>query len=199
MESFDAEGPADRFSRAPDGAGEVSALEGRPDLHVEEVHEVTPELIAKLVEIDLQTFSESTFSEYAAASMLRNGRVYLLWAQPSPMTAPGGSPGVIGTCVTMRCWDRPNEAMVLSMGIKPGWRGQGLGQRFIFGVLDKLKQRGLRSACLYVGSENRRAIKVYEDVGFRQVEKGPRDAHGPGALMLMRAMLQDDLPVIELP
>lgn len=179
MESFDADAPLGRSFR----------LAERADLRVEEVHEVTPELVAKLVEIDLQTFSESTFSEYAAAAMLRNGRVFLLWA-PS---------GVIGTCVTMRCWDRPNEAMVLSMGIKPGWRGQGLGQHFIASVLAKLKARGLRSVCLYVGTDNRRAIRVYEDVGFAQVERGPRDAHGQGALMLMRAVLQDDLPVIELP
>lgn len=179
MEGFDADGPVGKSF----GLADVS------ELRVEEVHEITPELVAKLVEIDLQTFSESTFSEYAAAAMLRNGRVFLLWS-PS---------GVIGTCVTMRCWDRPNEAMILSMGIKPGWRGQGLGQHFIGGVLSKLRARGLRSVCLYVGTDNRRAIRVYEDVGFTQVERGPRDAHGTGGLVLMRAVLQGDLPVIELP
>jgi len=158
------------------------------DFGIEEVHEVTPGLIDTLVEIDLQTFSESTFSEYAAAAMLRNGRVYLL--------NTGGQ--VIGSCVTIRCWDRPNEAMILSMGIKPGWRGQGLGQHFIRGVLQKLRNRGLRSACLYVGMDNRRAIRVYEDVGFVCVEEGPGGRYERSRLNLLRVTFQESQPVIEL-
>ncbi|MCB9678786.1 MAG: GNAT family N-acetyltransferase [Alphaproteobacteria bacterium] len=140
------------------------------------------------MEIDLQTFSESTFSEYAAAAMLRNGHVYLL----------SFGDQVIGTCVTMRCWDRPNEAMILSMGIKPGWRGQGLGQHFIRGVLQKLRQRGLRSACLYVSTDNRRAIKVYEDVGFVVVERGVGVSFDRSELNLLRVTFQESQPVIEL-
>lgn len=158
------------------------------ELRVEEAHEVTPALIDTLIEIDLQTFSESTFSEYAAAAMLRNGRVYLL----------SSADQVIGTCVTMRCWDRPNEAMILSMGIKPGWRGQGLGQVFIRGVLQKLRQRGLRSACLYVGVDNRRAIKVYEDVGFVVVEHGSTASSSRTELNLLRVTFQDTPSLIEL-
>ena len=160
---------------------------GREGFRIEEVTEATPALVANLIEIDLQTFSESTFSEYAAAAMLRNGRVFLLFSGES----------IIGTCVTMRCWDRPQEAMLLSMGIKPGWRGQGLGQQFVKDVLEKLKQRGLRSACLYVGTDNRRAISVYKDVGFESIEIGPSGAYG-SELMLMRVTLQKDPPVVML-
>lgn len=160
------------------------SLFGAKDFHIEEVDSVTPELVDGLIEIDLQTFSESTFSEYAAAAMLRNGRVFLLRA----------SGVLIGSVVTMRCWDRPNEVMVLSMGIKPGWRGQGLGQRFIEGVLDRLRQRGIRSVCLYVSTDNRRAIKVYEDVGFHSVEISDVANMGD-QLMLMRAPLLDEPPI----
>lgn len=160
------------------------SLFGAKDFRVEEVDTVTPELVKGLIEIDLQTFSESTFSEYAAAAMLRNGRVFLLRAAGL----------LIGSVVTMRCWDRPNEVMVLSMGIKPGWRGQGLGQRFIQGVLARLRQRGIRSVCLYVGTDNRRAIKVYEDVGFQAVEVTEIDQLGD-QLMLMRAPLLDETPI----
>ena len=160
----------------------------RTGFRIEEAHAVTPELIDTLMEIDLQTFSESTFSEYAAAAMLRNGHVYLL----------SFGDQVIGTCVTMRCWDRPNEAMILSMGIKPGWRGQGLGQHFIRGVLQKLRQRGLRSACLYVSTDNRRAIKVYEDVGFVVVERGVGVSFDRSELNLLRVTFQESQPVIEL-
>ncbi len=163
---------------------------------VEEVHSVTPELVQVLIDIDLQTFAESTFSHYTAAAFLTNGRVYLLRADDV----------VIGTCVCMRSWDRPNEATILSMGIRPGWRGRGLGQRFVSAVMGKLRAKGLRSVSLLVGKENRRAIKVYNDVGFEaaseaQIRSG-LSAFGSlpdDALLLMRARLQsDDGPVIEL-
>ncbi len=151
-----------------------------------EVTQPSMEVIRTLVEVDLATFSESTFSDFALASMIRNGRVFLLQT--------GGS--TIGTCITMRCWDRPSEAMVLSMGIKPGWRGQGLGQMFLMAVLDKLRQKGLRSVSLYVGTDNRRAIRVYQDCGFESVEIGSM-LHG-ASMVLMRVQLgEPDLIPLE--
>lgn len=148
-----------------------------PPFSVDEVVEASADVVRTLVEVDLATFSESTFSDFALASMVRNGRVFLLRA---------GS-NAIGACVTMRCWDRPSEAMVLSLGIKPGWRGQGLGQTFLLGVLGKLRSKGLRSACLYVGTDNRRALQVYRDCGFEAVEIGGDPQSGN--LVLMRVAL----------
>lgn len=144
---------------------------------VVEVTEPSPRVVRTLVEVDLATFSESTFSDYALASMVRNGRVFVLESGSS----------AIGACVTMRCWDRPTEVMILSLGIKPGWRGQGLGQAFLLSVLGKLRSKGLRSASLYVGTDNRRAIQVYQDCGFETVEIGS-DLHGSN-MVLMRVAL----------
>jgi len=161
------------------------------EIAVEEVADFDGELVKTLIEIDLQTFAESTFSPYTAAAFLQHGRVFLLRADDA----------VIGTCVCMRGWDRPNEGMILSMGIRPGWRGRGLGQRFVSGVLHRLKAKGLLSVSLMVGEDNRRAIKVYQDVGFEIVEEGPADPRTGTHLLLMRALLQDpeDLPVLQLP
>jgi ribosomal protein S18 acetylase RimI-like enzyme len=159
-------------------------------IRVEEVAHVDSDLVRTLIEIDLQTFAESTFSPYTAAAFLHNGRVFLLRADEA----------VIGTCVCMRSWDRPQEAMVLSMGIRPGWRGRGLGQRFVKMVLDKLGARGLRSVSLLVGEDNRRAIRVYTDVGFEVVSAGPGDPRTNSTLLLMRLQLQkpEESHVIEL-
>ncbi|MBX2803717.1 MAG: GNAT family N-acetyltransferase [Myxococcales bacterium] len=158
-------------------------------IRVEEVSDITPDLVRTLIEIDLQTFAESTYSPYTAAAFLKCGRVFLLRADDR----------VIGTCVCMRGWERPNEAMILSMGIRPGWRGRGLGQRFVQGVLDRLTARGLRSCCLLVGRDNRRAVRVYEDVGFRVVEERDIEPQHNDVLCLMRAILHsEDAPVISL-
>lgn len=156
---------------------------------VEEVERFDAAVVRTLIEIDLQTFAESTFSPYTAAVLLRNGRVYLLKADDA----------VIGTCVCMRAWERPNESHILSMGIRPGWRGQGLGQRFVQAVLQFMRSRGMRSVSLLVGSDNRRAIRVYTDVGFETV--GQQDGYADGDLVVMRAQLQieDQAKLIELP
>ena len=150
-------------------------------ISVQEVDEPRHDLVRTLIEIDLQTFSESTFSHYTAAAFLRNGRVFLLSADDM----------VIGTCVCMRCWERPNEVNLLSMGIRPGWRGRGLGQRFLVGVLDRLHNRGLRAVSLIVSEDNRRAVKVYRDVGFHPTGEEIEDPRTGESFLVMRAQLQE--------
>ncbi len=159
---------------------------------VEEATGANPALVRTLIEIDLQTFAESTFSAYTAATFLQNGRVFLLRADEA----------IIGTCVCMRSWERPQEATILSMGIRPGWRGRGLGQQFVTLVAHRLRNRGLRSVVLLVGVDNRRAIRVYEDVGFEVVNDARSEGNDVDALVTLRMSLvesESEGQVIELP
>jgi GNAT superfamily N-acetyltransferase len=151
-------------------------------IRVDEVVELGADLVRTLIDIDLQTFAESTFSHYTAAAFLKYGHVFLLHADK----------GIIGTCVCMRTWDRPNEALILSMGIKPGWRGRGLGQFFISGVVDRLREQGHLAVCLLVGSGNARALKVYKDVGFDVIDEGPEDPRTGERFVYMRLGLPQD-------
>lgn len=150
-------------------------------LTIDEATEITEDLVRTLIEIDLQTFSESTFSHYTARAFLRNGRVFLLSADGR----------VIGTCVCMRSWERPGEAMILSMGIRPGWRGRGVGHRFVQAILSRLRAKGLRGVSLMVSLDNRRAIRVYEESGFTVDEVMERDSRTGEAFVLMRARFAD--------
>jgi ribosomal protein S18 acetylase RimI-like enzyme len=159
------------------------------EIRVEDAVGVSEDLIRVLLEIDLQTFSEATFSNYTAAAFLRQGHVMLLRADGV----------VIGTCVLMRCWDRPQEVLLISMGIRPGWRGKGLGQRFLTGVVERMRQLGMRAVSVMVGDDNRRALKVYEDVGFRFIETALDDHRTGESFVLLRKALQDDAPVAALP
>lgn len=119
---------------------------------------VTDELIRTLIDIDLQTFSEPTFSQYTASVLVGSGLAVLLFADDV----------VVGSCVMIRSFANPDEAVILAMGIRPGWRGRGLGQQFVQGVTDVLRERGIRAISLIVANDNRRAVRVYEDVGFTQ-------------------------------
>lgn len=154
-------------------------------LDINEVDQVDEELVRTLIEIDLQTFSESTFSQYTARAFLRNGRVFVLRADGR----------VIGTCVCMRTWERREEAMILTMGIRPGWRGRGLGHRFVHGILERLRRSGMASVSLMVSLDNRRAIGVYEETGFVIEEAMERDSRTGEAFVLLRHRFPEEPPL----
>ena len=154
---------------------------------VEEVVDWSPELIRTLIDIDLQTFSESTFSHYTATAFLTNGLVFVLQADGA----------IIGTCVCFRTWERASEVMVLTMGIRPGWRGRGLGQQFIKGIMERLQDKDIRSVSLLVSEDNRRAVRVYGDTGFEVVERMAEDPRTGERFLLMRAALSSPAPLQE--
>lgn len=54
----------------------------------------------------------------------------------------------------------------LGIGIVPGYRDQGLGARLILSALDAARQRGLVRVSLYVRTDNTRAVRLYERLGF---------------------------------
>jgi ribosomal protein S18 acetylase RimI-like enzyme len=134
-------------------------------IRVEEVERMDAAMVRTVIEIDLQTFAEGTFSAYTAAVFLQHGRLFVLRADDA----------VIGTCVCMRSWDDREAASIVAMGIRPGWRGRGLGQRFVSQVLAALGRSGVRTVALFVAPENRRALSVYRDVGFHEVDERVAD------------------------
>ena len=145
---------------------------------IQRVETITSEIISDVVEIDLQTFSESTFTRFTATAFLSHGQVFLLQADKR----------TIGTCICMRDWETPTTVVVLSMGIRPGWRGRGLGQSFLSGVLPELKNCNFNKIQLLVGASNRRALKVYQDVGFSVFESDSTSPLDKNLLTLEKAL-----------
>jgi ribosomal protein S18 acetylase RimI-like enzyme len=133
-----------------------------------------------LVDIDLQSFVETTLSRPIAAAMLHHGEVFLLLADDD----------VIGAATCTRTWDPPDEAVLLTMGLRPGWRGRGLGQRFVVWVMEGLGAEGLVALNLLVGSDNVRALGLYRELGFTLVGEGPLDATSGERLLALRVPLE---------
>ena len=168
---------------------EIANASGRSySIGIEEVTQPTDALLKTLIDIDLQTFTESTFSHYTAAAFFHSGRIFLLKADDV----------IIGTCACMRTWERPNEVHLLSMGIRPGWRGRGLGHRFLRFVLERLGQRGIRALTLLVSENNLRALKLYREVGFESQGTVPTDTTARERFVTMTMRLRTD-PLAELP
>lgn len=55
---------------------------------------------------------------------------------------------------------------LLSIGIHPDWKGQGLGRRLMVALIDHAAAHGLRRLELCVRADNPRAIALYESLGF---------------------------------
>jgi ribosomal protein S18 acetylase RimI-like enzyme len=160
----------------------MDELDSPRTIRVEEVAQVTPETVKTLIEIDLQTFAESTFSQYTALAVLHSGQVFVLRVDDI----------IVGTCVCLRNWKQVDEALVLTMGIRPGWRGRGLGQRFVQGVLSALKRCGVAQVSLLVDKSNFRAIKTYQDVGFDRREEFMTAPHTGAEFVHLSARLNDE-------
>lgn len=122
------------------------------EITVVEVKEHDPSLIPSVVEIDLMTFSEPTWSRFTAGLMLRHGRTFLLQANGA----------IIGTSQLLRSWSNLQEAVLFSMSIRPGWRGHGLGTFFLDEIAKVLVQAQVTSLVLEVDPENTAAIELYE-------------------------------------
>jgi len=148
-------------------------------IRVDRAQQVTPQLVRTVIELDLETFAESTFSSFTATSYLMHSRVYLMFADQR----------IIGHCMCMRTWDKASEVAVLSMGLRPGWRGRGLGQRFVQAVVELTAAEGATALVLMVGDGNRRALKVYGDVGFEQIGECQAAQDAGGRLIVLRRTL----------
>jgi [ribosomal protein S18]-alanine N-acetyltransferase len=140
------------------------------EIQVVEIDKHNPELIAQVMEIDLLTFSEPTWSRYTAGLMLRHGRTFLLRVDGA----------LVGTCQCMRSWERPSEAALFSMTIRPGWRGQGLGSLFLEEVINGLATSGITSVAIEVDPNNPVALRLYQSrFGFEFV-RDCADEYGQG-------------------
>ncbi len=63
----------------------------------------------------------------------------------------------------------------LAIAVADGWRGRGVGTLLLAGLLTEARGSGYRAVSLSVSRRNERAMRLYEQLGFRVV--GGDDAH----------------------
>jgi ribosomal protein S18 acetylase RimI-like enzyme len=148
---------------------------------IREVQQYESSLISSLTELDLLTYSEPTFSRFTLGVFLRNGRVFLAMADEL----------VIGACHCLRDYSNPEEVVIFNMALRPGWRGHGLGTRFLSGILGYLKAGGVKAVSLQVADNNQRAVWIYkEKFGFQQLSTHPNEFQNGQAYLGMRLDLE---------
>jgi mycothiol synthase len=58
-----------------------------------------------------------------------------------------------------------------SLGVRPGWRGRGMGESILRHALEALHARGLRAVRLGVEAPNNTAVRLYRRVGMRVISQ----------------------------
>jgi ribosomal-protein-alanine N-acetyltransferase len=70
--------------------------------------------------------------------------------------------------------DLGDETEVLSLGVTPRWRRQGIGQALLRTAVEEARQRGNSSLVLEVAADNDPARALYEGLGFVAVGRRAR-------------------------
>jgi len=66
--------------------------------------------------------------------------------------------------------DRHGSGSIQNIGVVPGHRGRGLGSGLIEQALAGFRAHGLRKATLEVTASNSRAVRLYQQLGFRKAK-----------------------------
>jgi putative acetyltransferase len=74
---------------------------------------------------------------------------------------------LVGWCDVFPHWAHAlQHAGTLGMGVREGWRGQGLGAQLLRATLDHALAKGICRVALEARADNTRAIRLYERFGF---------------------------------
>lgn len=137
--------------------------------------------------IEIVYANEKYFASFhKALSIVAHERIYLEMTKAPPiekviefqqdLIAQNGSVyyaifegSVVGWCdVFPKDNPRLNHRGSLGMGLLPGFRGQGIGQKLLEKVLSHAKKIGLEKVELQVNTTNTAAISLYKKLGFEQ-------------------------------
>ncbi len=92
-------------------------------------------------------------------------RMQQAWFDADDMVIAHSEGRMVGFCWTKREQDEVGEIYVIA--VTPRFQGRGLGEALLMEGLAHLSAKGATSAKLYVDSNNSRALRLYDSVGFR--------------------------------
>lgn len=83
--------------------------------------------------------------------------------------AEGDSSAITGFVHLLKHPDGKGE--IRTVGVLPEWRGKGLGRKMIQHALHVLASEGIKVCRLTVAVQNQNALRLYRDIGFRELER----------------------------
>lgn len=88
-------------------------------------------------------------------------------------------PDIIGVCELIRGWKYKDKAFLFSFYIDRKYRKKGVGKKLLGETINILKDEGFKELELTVESDNKSAVSLYKQFGFKKVGLR-KDEYGRG-------------------
>jgi len=85
----------------------------------------------------------------------------------------------VGYVAAAREQGNPRRAWIMSLAVRPKYRGTGIGEILMENVLTSLREAGVKEVVLTASADNAKALSLYEKLGFATI-KVADDFYGPG-------------------
>ena len=120
-----------------------------------------PEHVSQIAELEKQCFS-LPWSERSVCAELDNPiSLWIVAVLGDKVVGYVGSQSVL------------DEADMMNIAVHPDFRRQGIAERLVKALCDKLRERQVRCLTLEVRASNEPAKSLYEKLGFLQVGRRP--------------------------
>ncbi|MEW6425324.1 MAG: GNAT family N-acetyltransferase [Bacillota bacterium] len=131
--------------------------------------------IEQICRLEQASFGEGGLNRWHLMPLVRHGRVYGYYENNT----------LIGCMQFLLDWENREKAYLYGFSMADGYRGRGLGTKFLKSSLAELAREGIKKVELTVAPDNQAARKVYEEkLGF-QIIKHRIDEYGPGETRLV--------------
>lgn len=128
-------------------------------------------LLENMVSFGLNIFGELGMDEWGLVPQIRHGSVYILKEDDKKE--------IIGLAIFMRDWEKPEKAYLFDFAIDKEMQGHGFGRQFLKIIAGNLSEQEFKIISLTVDVENKPAIHLYRNIGFKPIEYS-RNEYGKG-------------------
>jgi len=126
-----------------------------------------PDDLAALVEADNAMFANHWGSHARTVAQWKRALIETRPHDPALWILAWDGDRIVGECLCHLAREGgPRDAWVSLVGVRPEWRGRGLGQAVLAHGLRTLQQAGFHTAGLHVDAENTPAVRLYERLGL---------------------------------
>ena len=122
-----------------------------------EIMEMTAAHTGQIAELEKICFSDPWSEKSIASELDRRLSLWLVAMDGETVVGYVGSQSVLG------------ETDMMNIAVSPNYRRQGIAEKLVVELIEKLREKGNHSLMLEVRASNDPAQKLYEKLGFEQV------------------------------
>ena len=143
-------------------------------IDINTLSDVRTDEISEIAAIEADNFGSGALNQWHLPVAIRYGKVFVIRRN-----------GVIaGASELMTDWQEPESVFIIGFSIAEPYQCQGLGKKLLTAIINYLRDDGRRFLLLTVAADNKRALKLYDNFGFKE-SKILRNEYGQGVNRLL--------------